>query len=147
VREKQPPLLVARSAGETSHALRGPEMPIPAPARFILDPRGNQPTNVFHLPSLASARATTNHALTESVRRSRPDRRAANFFDHDTEGDFRRARDLRFAPAWLRHRFGAFHAPCGSSALLLRLRRPAGYGFPPNLVRKGARKDFSGPSV
>jgi hypothetical protein len=32
-------------------------------------------------------------------------------------------------------------------ALLLRLRRPAGYGFPPNLVRKDRRKDFSGASV
>ena len=32
-------------------------------------------------------------------------------------------------------------------ALLLRLRRPAGYGFPRNLVRKPPRKDFSGPSV
>jgi len=27
------------------------------------------------------------------------------------------------------------------------LRRPAGYGFPPNLVRKKRRKDFSGTSV
>src|SRR5208282_473911 len=32
-------------------------------------------------------------------------------------------------------------------ALLLRLRRPVGYGFPPNLVRKDRRKDFSGASV
>src|SRR5580704_9018840 len=32
-------------------------------------------------------------------------------------------------------------------ALLLRLRRPAGYGFPPNLVREERRKDFSGASV
>ena len=32
-------------------------------------------------------------------------------------------------------------------ALLLRLHRPAGYGFPRNLVRKPRRKDFSGPSV
>src|SRR6202451_3389294 len=32
-------------------------------------------------------------------------------------------------------------------ALLLRLRRPTGYGFPRNLVRKERRKEFSGASV
>jgi len=32
-------------------------------------------------------------------------------------------------------------------ALLLRLRRPEGYGFRRNLVRQLPRKDFSGPSV
>jgi len=32
-------------------------------------------------------------------------------------------------------------------ALLLRLRRPAGYGFPSKSYSQTARKDFSGPSV
>jgi hypothetical protein len=32
-------------------------------------------------------------------------------------------------------------------ALLLRLRRPPGYGFPPNLVRRVLRKGLSGPSA
>jgi hypothetical protein len=41
---------------------------------------------------------------------------------------------------------GLFMRPA-AAPLLLRLRRPAGYGFPPNLVRKERRKDFSGTSA
>jgi hypothetical protein len=45
------------------------------------------------------------------------------------------------------HGFGAIPAPCGKLALLLRQRRPAGYGIRTNLVREVQRKDFSRASV
>ena len=50
-------------------------------------------------------------------------------------------------PAFVRAPLRGFSCALRQLALLLRLRRPAGYGFPPNLVRKGRRKDFSGASV
>src|SRR3984957_2055149 len=50
-------------------------------------------------------------------------------------------------PAFVRAPLRAFSCALRQLALLLRLRRPAGYGFPPNLVRKDRRKDFSGASV
>jgi hypothetical protein len=50
-------------------------------------------------------------------------------------------------PAFVRASLRAFSCALRQLALLLRLRRPAGYGFPPNLVRKDRRKDFSGTSV
>jgi hypothetical protein len=53
---------------------------------------------------------------------------------------------LRIPPLF-GHRVGAFSCALRQLAPLLRLRRPPGYGFPPNLVRKNARKDFSGPSA
>jgi hypothetical protein len=49
--------------------------------------------------------------------------------------------------AFVRAPLRAFSCALRQLALLLRLRRPAGYGFPPNLVRKDRRKDFSGASV
>jgi len=46
---------------------------------------------------------------------------------------------FRFSSKWI-----LSHSPgtnlAGQVTLLLRLRRPAGYGFPPNLVRKTAEK-------
>src|ERR1700722_18938626 len=50
-------------------------------------------------------------------------------------------------PAFVRAPLRGFSCALRQLALLLRLRRPAGYGFPPNLVRKERRKDFSGASV
>src|ERR1700691_4498448 len=50
-------------------------------------------------------------------------------------------------PAFVRAPLRAFSCALRQLALLLRLRRPSGYGFPPNLVRKDRRKDFSGASV
>jgi len=50
-------------------------------------------------------------------------------------------------PAFVRAPLRAFSCALRQLALLLRLRRPTGYGFPPNLVRKDRRKDFSGASV
>jgi hypothetical protein len=50
-------------------------------------------------------------------------------------------------PAFVRAPLRAFSCALRQLALLLRLRRPAGYGFPPNLVRKERRKDFSGASA
>jgi hypothetical protein len=50
-------------------------------------------------------------------------------------------------PAFVRAPLRAFSCALRQLALLLRLCRPAGYGFPPNLVRKDRRKDFSGASV
>src|ERR1700674_3320038 len=50
-------------------------------------------------------------------------------------------------PAFVRAPLRGFSCALRQLALLLRLRRPAGYGFPPNLVRKDRRKDFSGASV
>ena len=47
----------------------------------------------------------------------------------------------------VRARLRCFSCALRQLALLLRLRRPADYGFPPNLVRKEHRKDFSGASV
>src|SRR5271166_7146799 len=50
-------------------------------------------------------------------------------------------------PAFVRAPLRAFSCALRQLALLLRLRRPAGYGFPRNLIRKVHRKDLSGPSV
>ena len=50
-------------------------------------------------------------------------------------------------PAFVRAPLRGFSCALRQLALLLRLRRPAGYGFPPNLVRKERRKDFSGASA
>src|ERR1039458_4469665 len=50
-------------------------------------------------------------------------------------------------PAFVRAPLRASSCALRQLALLLRLRRPAGYGFAPNLVRKEGRKYFSVPSV
>src|ERR1035438_7416797 len=50
-------------------------------------------------------------------------------------------------PAFVRATVRGFSCALRQLALLLRLRLPAGYGFPPNLVRKERRKDLSGASV
>src|SRR5712692_8621479 len=50
-------------------------------------------------------------------------------------------------PAFVRAPLRGFSCALRQLALLLRLRRPAGYGFPQNLVRKERRKDFSGASA
>src|SRR5271170_5522659 len=50
-------------------------------------------------------------------------------------------------PAFVRAPLRVFSCALRQLALLLRLRRPSGYGFPPHLVRKERRKDFSGASV
>ena len=50
-------------------------------------------------------------------------------------------------PDFVRAPLRGFSCALRQLALLLRLRRPAGYGFPPNLVRKERRKDFSGGSA
>src|SRR5271168_3755804 len=50
-------------------------------------------------------------------------------------------------PDFVRAPLRGFPCALRQLALLLRLRRPAGYGFPPNLVRKERRKDLSGASV
>src|SRR6266849_1014785 len=49
--------------------------------------------------------------------------------------------------AFVRAALRGFSCALRQLAFLLRLGRPAGYGFPPNLVRKVRRKDFSGHSV
>src|SRR5260370_35223638 len=50
-------------------------------------------------------------------------------------------------PGFVRAPLRGFSCALRQLALLLRLRRPTGYGFPPNLVRKERRKDFSGASA
>jgi hypothetical protein len=50
-------------------------------------------------------------------------------------------------PALVRAPLRGFSCALRQLALLLRQGRPAGYGFPPNLVRKVRRKDFSRASV
>jgi len=50
-------------------------------------------------------------------------------------------------PALVRAPLRSFSCARRQLALLLRPGRPVGYGFPPNLVRKLRRKDFSGASV
>ena len=50
-------------------------------------------------------------------------------------------------PAFVRAPLRAFSCALRQLALLLRLRRPLGYGIQANLVRQVQRKDFSGASV
>ena len=73
---------------------------------------------------------------------------AVAFCSQRADDNFALARVCRYVfPPLFGHRFGAFSCALRQLALLLRLRRPAGYGFPPNLVRKERRKDFSGASA
>jgi hypothetical protein len=73
---------------------------------------------------------------------------AADFFRQNADESLVLERICRLgSPPWFGHRFGAVHAPCGSLLFCFGPGRPAGYGFPPNLVRKVRRKDFSGASV
>jgi len=71
----------------------------------------------------------------------------AGFSRGDADEGFALERVCRYVSRFVRAPLRAFSCALRQLALLLRLRRPAGYGFPPNLVRKDRRKDFSGASV
>jgi hypothetical protein len=72
---------------------------------------------------------------------------AAAFLRQYADENFALERVCRFVSRLCSGTASGFSCALRQLALLLRLRRPAGYGFPPNLVRKERRKDFSGPSV
>ncbi len=72
----------------------------------------------------------------------------ADFLRQDADEYFCSGACLLFTcPAFVRAPRRGFSCALRQLALLLWLRRPAGYGFPPNLVRKERRKDFSGASA
>ena len=82
------------------------------------------------------------------LRSSRLAAMAADFFRQNADGNHCPGACLPSSiPPWFGHRFEAVPAPCGNSLFCFGLGRPAGYGFPPNLVRKVRRKDFTGASV
>ena len=72
---------------------------------------------------------------------------AANFRRLCANQNFVLQRVCRYVSRLVRAPLRGFSCARRQLALLLRLRRPAGYGFPPNLIRKERRKDFSGASV
>jgi hypothetical protein len=83
-----------------------------------------------------------------ALRSSRLAAMAADFFRQNADENFvLECVCRRGSPPWFGHRFGGFSCALRQLALLLRPGRPAGYGFPPNLVRKVHRKDFPGASV
>ena len=71
----------------------------------------------------------------------------AGFSRGDADEGFALERVCRYVSRFVRAPLRAFSCALRQLALLLRLRRPAGYGFPPNLIRKERRKDFSGASA
>src|ERR1700692_1959972 len=69
------------------------------------------------------------------------------YFGQTPMKEFALERSAVLWPVFVRAPLRGFSCARRQLALLLRLCRPAGYGFPRNLVRKVRRKDFSGPSA
>jgi hypothetical protein len=119
--------------------------------------RATNPTDLPHLPRRLVEQA--NNSL--QTRNGGGERRSCRGVISDAKGlaalaGFSRGTPMKallwsvsaaMYPAFVRAPLRAFSCALRQLALLLRLRRPAGYGFPPNLVRKDRRKDFSGASV